>query len=476
MWKLERTDDKKYPYRISINKGDKINLQFFSQKKWPEAEQSVFCIRAESKPDIKLLEIIEEIPIVSARCLEGNTKISLVLERNNNKKCEFRFVKKPYKNKTGEYDQIFFKSKSEEKVASIWEVRETDSSKFPYCISIVENNKKIFSLVTQDKWAGASGNIFCIRTESKSEIAVGKIIEEIPIILVKRIGKRLTVVLDRSSRKRCEFLFLEKKYKTKEGKYEQIFFRTQQGITQHRTRGKLSLQPKDSKLEVIIDSNERYPWRFGEHNTNKKKLVVGDYALTIENEIVAIVERKTFDNMLSDIARIQVLHQQLSELSSYPHAAVIIEAQYGDFFIAEKIREWKSVAHIGRALAELSVIHNNLPIIYAGNRKEANHWALRFFEAVLKKQSDPTNDAIAKAIAKTRTSKSNPLWLKVKKVIIEEMPDRFQITDLKNQLPSLTDQQIRNQLYKLCDESIIKKEGKARTTVWCKMTNHNIEL
>jgi hypothetical protein len=56
------------------------------------------------------------------------------------------------------------------------------------------------------------------------------------------------------------------------------------------------------------------------------------------------------------------------------------------------------------------------------------------------------------------------------------MPDRFQITDLKNQLPSLTDQQIRNQLYKLCDESIIKKEGKARTTVWCKMTNHNIEL
>lgn len=471
MWKLEKTNDKKYPYSISIEKGEKTKLQILSQSKWPKSEESVFCVRAESKPDIKVLGVIEEIPVVSARWLEDNTKISLILERNNNKKCEFRFVKKSYKNKEGKYEQIFCKSKGDHKVASIWEVRETTSSKFPYCINIVENNKKIFSLLTQDKWAGASGNIFCIRTEDKSEITIGKIIEEVPIVLVKRIGKRLTVLLDRTNRKRCEFLFLKKKYKTKEGEYEQIFFRTQQGITQHKTRGKLSLQPRDTKLEVIVDSNERYPWKFGDHNTSKKKLVVGDYALTIENEIVAVVERKTFDNMLSDIARVQVLHQQLSELSSYPHAAVIIEAQYGDFFIAEKIREWKSVAHIGRALAELSVIHNNLPIIYAGNRKEANHWALRYFEAVLKRQTDPTNDAIAKVIAKTRTSKSNPIWLKIKKVIIEEMPDEFHISDLKNQLPSLTTQQIRSQLYKLCDELIIKKEGKARSTIWCKIIN-----
>ncbi|WP_188618954.1 ERCC4 domain-containing protein, partial [Cysteiniphilum litorale] len=192
---------------------------------------------------------------------------------------------------------------------------------------------------------------------------------------------------------------MRKKYKTKDGDYEQIFFRTQQGINQHRTRGNLSLQPKLADLEVVIDSNERYPWKFGEHNITRQNLSVDDYALMLDNEIEAIVERKTFDNMLSDIAKIQVLHQQLTELSTYRHAAVVIEAQYGDFLSSDKIGKYSSPAHMGRALAELSVLHPNLPIIYAGNRKEANHWSLRFFEAVLKKHNDPTNDAIATAVA-----------------------------------------------------------------------------
>ena len=105
MWKLEKTNDKKYPYSISIEKGEKTKLQILSQSKWPKSEESVFCVRAESKPDIKVLEVIEEIPVVSARWLEDNTKITLILERNNNKKCEFRFVKKSYKNKEGKYER-----------------------------------------------------------------------------------------------------------------------------------------------------------------------------------------------------------------------------------------------------------------------------------------------------------------------------------------------------------------------------------
>ena len=52
----------------------------------------------------------------------------------------------------------------------------------------------------------------------------------------------------------------------------------------------------------------------------------------IEHEIHALVERKTLDNMLSDISQIQVLHQQLTELSAYRHAALVIEAQYSDFY------------------------------------------------------------------------------------------------------------------------------------------------
>ncbi|WP_150468910.1 ERCC4 domain-containing protein [Cysteiniphilum sp. SYW-8] len=469
MWKLEKTDDKKYPYLITIEKSEKTNLKLLVQKKWPSDDESVFCVRHDAKPDINAIELVEEDEISSVRWLEDQTKVSIKLNRTTNQQCEFRFVTKKYKNKPGDYEQIFFKSKPDDKGASIWRVEETSSDKFPYRVSIIEKGNPTLSLLTQDKWPGASGNIFCIRANEKPEIISGKVIEEVPVVFVKRVGKRLSIMLDRSVKKRCEFLFLRKKYKTKEGYYEQIFFRTQQGINQHRTRGNLSLQPKLADLEVVIDSNERYPWKFGEHNITRQNLSVGDYALMLDNEIEAIVERKTFDNMLSDIAKIQVLHQQLTELSTYRHAAVVIEAQYGDFLSSDKIGKYSSPAHMGRALAELSVLHPNLPIIYAGNRKEANHWSLRFFEAVLKKHNDPTNDAIATAVAKTRTTKSTPLWLKVKKAILQEMPNEFTFADLKNHLSDLTDQQIRSQLYKLRDDNIVKSEGKARAVKWLKI-------
>ena len=469
MWTIAKTNDKKYPFKISIVKGEAINLVLFSQQRWPDEDKKVFCVHADKKPDIETLEIIEEVEITATRWLENKTKLSITLDRPTQKKCEFRFVEKKYKDKPGSYTQIFFSAKPDEKVSSTWQVRETNSEKFPFQITIADKKQTALCLLTQDKWPGSSGNIFCLRAESKEDLMIGNIIEEVPVVFVKRTGKRLTVLLDRASKKRCEFLFVRKKYKTKSGDYEQIFFRTQQGIHQHRSKGNLSLQPKQIDLEVIIDSNERYPWRFGTHNTERQNLPVGDYALMVDHEIHALVERKTFDNMLSDIARIQVLHQQFTELSTYRHAAIVIEAQYGDFLSTERIGKWQSVAHMGRVFAEISVLHPNLPIIFAGNRKQANHWTLRFFEAVLKKQSDHTNNAIATAVAKTRTSQSTPLWLQVKHAIQEEMPDQFAFADLKHYLAGLTQQQIRTQLQRLKKENTLAQEGTGRNAVWRKV-------
>ncbi|MED7789271.1 ERCC4 domain-containing protein [Francisella sp. 19X1-34] len=470
MWKIEQTDSKKYPYSIQLKYRDKLDLTIYSNSKWPEQDQSVFCVKAETKGDINIIKTVEEAEISSIRWLEDKTKVSVTLDRKVNKKCEFRFVKKSYKNKPGEYEQIFFRSKQDENPISLWKVTKTDSKKFPYHITVSENNKTSLSLLTQDKWPGASGNIFCIRAED-SDISLEEVVEEVPVVFVKKLGKRLTILLDRGQRKRCEFLFIRKKYKTKDGDYEQIFFRTQQGINQHRTRGNLSLQPKSKELEVIIDSNERYPWKFGEHNIQRKNLSVGDYALLIDNDMSAVVERKTFDNMVSDISRIQVLHQQLNELSTYNHSAVVIEAQYGDFLSSEKIGKYSSVANMARALAEITVVHPNLPIIYAGNRKEANHWSLRFFEGVLKKQIGETNNLIATVAAKTRNTKADPLWLRVKKVILEEMPNEFIFTDIKSHFTTLSDGQVRTQLSQLKKQEVIQNEGRGKASKWIKLQN-----
>ncbi|MGC8900817.1 MAG: hypothetical protein ACP5OF_05100 [bacterium] len=44
-------------------------------------------------------------------------------------------------------------------------------------------------------------------------------VERVPVVSLNRYGKRLAVVLDRAINKRCDFLFLTKRYKTQEGEY-----------------------------------------------------------------------------------------------------------------------------------------------------------------------------------------------------------------------------------------------------------------
>jgi len=72
----------------------------------------------------------------------------------------------------------------------------------------------------------------------------------------------------------------------------------------------------------------------------RRKLPVGDYALVEDERLVAVVERKTRENLLGNVHEIRGLHQQLAELGSYPHAAVVVEAQYADFGDPAKIGRW----------------------------------------------------------------------------------------------------------------------------------------
>lgn len=98
---------------------------------------------------------------------------------------------------------------------------------------------------------------------------------------LKRQGKRVEIILDRPSKKRCDFLFLKKRKASGEP-YEQIFFRTQTGLSSHRSRGRLLLYGGGT-LSVVVDSAERYPWKFSKADSRRDKLPVGDYALVEKN-------------------------------------------------------------------------------------------------------------------------------------------------------------------------------------------------
>jgi len=120
---------------------------------------------------------------------------------------------------------------------------------------------------------------------------------------------------NRPQRKRCEFLAIEKPRRDGSGTYEQVFFRTESGIRAHRSRSRVELRTAPTELSVVIDSAERYPWAFPGASVTKRKLPVGDYGLMIDERLTAIVERKSFDNLLGDIGALQALHHQLADLA-----------------------------------------------------------------------------------------------------------------------------------------------------------------
>ena len=133
---------------------------------------------------------------------------------------------------------------------TLYILESVNNTKFPYRLTIRQDDKVLIALRVQDRWPGQRGNIFCIReTNQELDLPVEEI-ERVPIISLKRYGKRLANVLDRPINKRCEFLFLTKKYKTKEGKYEQIFWRTQKALIERRPKVKLITYYKD-RLNVI---------------------------------------------------------------------------------------------------------------------------------------------------------------------------------------------------------------------------------
>ena len=198
------------------------------------------------------------------------------------------------------------------------------------------------TLRTQDKWPTAGRHIFCLREdEPPTPDEVLEELERVDIIAFNERGRRISIVLDRKRYKRCDFLFLKKSYKDRpEESYEQIFWLTQRSIEQHRPAFKLISRQGKTELIVRIHSNEKYPWRFPGAVIERGAISAGDYALMDGDDMLAVVERKTLDNLLADFGTMPVLHQRLAELAAQDNHALVIEAPYADFLNPKKVHHY----------------------------------------------------------------------------------------------------------------------------------------
>jgi len=290
-------------------------------------------------------------------------------------------------------------------------------------------------------------------------------VESVPIAYLKRMGKRVEIVLDRPRRKRCDFLFLKKPGKDGIVR-EQIFFRTQAGLREHRAKGRpLLYAGMRSEAEVVVDSREKYPWRFPESRTRKDELPVGDYALVIDNRYAAVVERKSFENMVSDLYRIQILDHQLRELSTYPHAALGSEALYADFSDKARIGEERSPAHLVRLLSEIAVLHPTVRVVFAGNRKLANQWTGAFFKSVARKvETSGKRPSEVMDQPVPYTDAPVDIALEARALILTDLvrsADGFSFKELAAQFPQADAGILKRVIARLRREGAIEMRGKA---------------
>jgi ERCC4-type nuclease len=349
---------------------------------------------------------------------------------------------------------------------TIWRVERTLHRRFPFRISIEQDGRRVIAVRASAAWPGPGENIFCLREREFDPGEPLEVVEEAPVSSLGRVGRKLTVVLDRPMRKRCEFLVVEKM--GREGRaYEQVFFRTESGIRAHRSRTRVELRSVPTQISVVIDSGERYPWRFPGATVSRRKLPVGDYGLMLNDELAAVVERKSFDNILSDIGALQALHHQLADLGSVPVSAFVIEAEYRDFQDASRLAgRWPAV-HLSRVLGELSALHPRLPIIFAGNRKAANAWTHQFFLSLASRREAPSPQLVLETMARYDASeRPESLDERIRRVALTGIESPFSIASLCTHLAGVDKGRVRRVVDQLRREGLVTREGHGRGARW----------
>ena len=348
-----------------------------------------------------------------------------------------------------------------------WLTQRIDDERFPFRIAIEQDGRCLFAFRAKAAWPGAGSQVFCLREREPALDQTPVEIERVPVAHLARLGRKLSVTLDRAQRKRCEFLILEKPRADGSGHYEQVFFRTEAATRAHRSSKRAELSPRaGSDLSLVVDSRERYPWQFPGARIIRRNLAVGDYALLYDERPVAVVERKTQDNLLRDLAELKGLHQQLAELATYPHAAMVIEAQYADFGRPEKIDRWPA-AHLLRVLGELPALFPRVQCIYAGNRKLANVWSQRWFAAVDAALHQPRLPQVAEPVARyIAATADGGLDTRIRLHVLREMPDGFGSALLRSQLGDIEAARIRRVLNQLRAEGRLRLDGHGRAARW----------
>jgi hypothetical protein len=251
-----------------------------------------------------------------------------------------------------------------------------EASSLPYLLRLPIDGG--LALKARDSWP-RSARVYCHPLDAPWP-PEAEVLEEVPITVCRRRGAAIDLVLDRLRLSRSQFVFTEIRGRPA------IFWQTQKAARGANPGARVPRRKAASELTIIIDSRERYPFRFTGRSveTQRAALPAGDYGVAVDGEVVASVERKVFDNFTTSLSD-GTLAFQMQRLAQLPLGAIVVEGRYADLFRVEHApSDW-----LADVLARLQVRYPELPVVFADSRKFAEEWTYRFLATATTEVGSP---------------------------------------------------------------------------------------
>jgi hypothetical protein len=250
-------------------------------------------------------------------------------------------------------------------------------SSLPYLVRIPVGEMGIV-LKVRDTWP-RTAKVYCHRAEGWPEDA--EVVERVPVRHCVRRGAAIDLVLDRGRESRSQFVLTRIR-----GGREAIFW--QSARTARQARPAVTLPSGRAhgvaELIVLVDVHERYPYRFarqagrGQVTVRRQPLPAGDYAVELDGDVVASVERKSLDDLAGSLLDGR-LRFAMAELAGLPRAAVVVEDRYSALLDRGRVRP----STVADALAEAAARFPAVPVFFAETRPLAEEWTYRYLAAAL---------------------------------------------------------------------------------------------
>lgn len=244
-------------------------------------------------------------------------------------------------------------------------------STLPYLLRIPLPDRPVI-LKARESWPRTS-KVYCHRVEEWP--ADVEVVERVPVRSCVRRGAAIDLVLDRARENRSQLVITRVR-----GGRQAIFWQTARTTKQARPAVTVPTARAAgiADLEIVVDSHERYPYRFGDRDVTvvRGPLAAGDYGVKVDGRLVASVERKSLPDLVSSLTTGK-LKYQLADLAALPRAAVVVEDRYSAVFRLDRVRP----AVVADGLAECQVMWPQVPLVFCETRKLAQEWVYRFLGA-----------------------------------------------------------------------------------------------